>query len=207
MFIYNLFVITYTFTSLLCFIIEMSMPGVRYYTISENKILINYYDMLPTVIINLLIAYPYFYYIEPYIIYPNLNTDNIYWYLSLVYYFILWLILSDMFFYTIHRLFHHKKLYWLHSKHHKYRYTHGMGAIYASIPDFIICNLVPLTLPIMIMNIPYDYVKMIVIFSSFTTVFVSHSGFIWFNTHLFHHLKFTVNYGFMISDKLFGTKM
>ena len=205
MYIYKLFVGTYVLTSLLCFTLEMIWPDVRHNEMSRKKILINYDDMLPVVTLNLIIAYPYYYIIEPYVIFPNLAVTGVFGYVLFMYYFIWWLFLSDIFFYIIHRSFHRKELYWLHSRHHKYRYTHGIGAIYASIPDFVICNLMALTLPIYIMGIPYDYVQNIVVFGSFVTVFISHSGFKWFDTHLLHHLKYTVNYGLLVSDIILGT--
>lgn len=205
MYLYKLFVGTYSITSLVCFVIEMICPSVRHNEIPRQKILRNYDDMIPMVTLNLAIAYPYYYYVEPLIIYPSSIEIGLWWYLDFMYYFIWWLFLSDVLFYTIHRTFHIKQLYWLHSRHHKYRYTHGLGAIYASVPDFVICNLIAMTLPIYIMEIPYDYVKNIVVFASFVTVFVSHSGFKWFDTHLLHHLKYTSNYGLLISDRLMGT--
>ena len=87
MYIYKLFVGTYVLTSLLCFTLEMIWPDVRHNEMSRKKILINYDDMLPVVTLNLIIAYPYYYIIEPYVIFPNLAVTGVFGYVLFMYYF------------------------------------------------------------------------------------------------------------------------
>jgi len=103
-------------------------------------------------------------------------------------------------------MFHKKNLYWLHSLHHKYKYTYGIGAIYASVPDFYFANLFPISVPMYIFAIPQYQCKLIIIFTTSYTVIISHGGFKMFTGHLMHHLKSRVNYGLINMDKILGTK-
>lgn len=193
------FFLTYTLTSLFCFIIEYFHPNIRSKVITKTQIIQNYKIIIPTVFFNLLAIFPFinlFEYYHGFLAYNNY---------SFIINFLLWLTFTDILFYTIHRLFHTKKLYFLHSKHHSFKYTHGLGAIYASFPDFLLANIIPLSFPLYFFSIPYNYCKYITIFSSFTTVFISHSGFKLFTSHLIHHIKSKVNYGLFFTDTLLNT--
>ena len=198
--IYFNFFNTYILTSLLCFIIEYFYPNIREKVISKNELLKNYKIIIPTVFFNLTIIYPFFYFFMYY--HSLIKYNNYYFVIN----FLLWLFTTDILFYSIHRLFHTKKLYFLHSKHHSFKYTHGIGAIYASFPDFFFANIIPISVPLYLFSIPYEYCKYIVIFSSFTTVFLSHSGFRFFKNHLIHHIKSRVNYGIFLTDRILNTK-
>ena len=198
--IYFNFFNTYTLTSLTCFIIEYFYPNIREKVISKNELLKNYKIMIPTVFFNLITIYPFFNFFMYY--HRLLKYNNNYFIIN----FILWLFTTDILFYSIHRLFHTRKLYFLHSKHHNFKYTHGIGAIYASFPDFFFANIIPISVPLYLFSIPYDHCKYIVIFSSFTTVFISHSGFRFLKDHLIHHIKSKVNYGIFFTDKVLNTK-
>lgn len=222
--LYKYFLISYCSSSLVCFVTEMMWPSIRVKPISQKQIIENYKIMIPSVGLNLILAYPYLLCFEKYLTYNDsimnhslknysYSVDSFYlfdlllWHMYLIYYFICWVLLSDIFFYGVHYLLHTPQMYWLHAKHHSFRYTHGIGAIYSSVFEFIVGNLGTTSLPIYILSIPQDYVKIFIIFASSYTVFISHSGFtIVSNTHLIHHLKYKVNYGLVCSDKYFGTK-
>ena len=104
-------------------------------------------------------------------------------------------------------MLHTPQLYWLHAKHHSFRYTHAVGAIYASVFEFLVGNLSTAGLPIYILCIPQDYAKLIIIFASMYTSAISHSGFRTVsNSHLMHHLKYKVNFGLAFIDRVVGTK-
>ena len=202
------FLSTFISASTLCFGIEMINPNIRHNKLSRQQILKNYNEMLPTVLVNLAITKLYFIQFGNALTFSStsLPPNEWYkWYMYLLAYFIGWILLTDIFFYTSHRIFHNNDLYWLHARHHKYRYSHGMGAIYASIPDHFICNILSMSLPIYLLQIPYDIMKYIVIVATFNTVFISHSSFIYFTLHLNHHLKYKVNYGLVFMDVLLGT--
>ena len=217
--LYNYFLISYCFSSFACFATEMMWPSIRVKPISQKQIIENYKVMVPSVGLNLVLAYPYFLCFEQYLTYNdsimNHSLNNyrfdffnfLLWNMYLIYYFIFWLLLSDIFFFSVHYILHKPQFYWLHAKHHSFRYTHGIGAIYSSVFEFVVGNLGAISLPIYILSIPQDYVKIIIIFASSYTVIVSHSGFkIVSNNHLIHHLKYKVNFGLLSSDKYFGTK-
>lgn len=210
--LYKYFVGSYIASSVSCFCIEMIWPTVRTKQISRHEIVENTKKIIPVVGQNMAVAIPYFLVFEKYLV-NNTHTqfeingilDFFLWWILFIFYAFYWLILTDILFYSFHRAFHHPKLYWLHAKHHSYRYTHGVGAIYASVPDFVLTILVSGSVPIYILAIPYDYSKIIIVLSSFYTVLVSHSGFKYFESHLLHHLKYKVNYGLVFTDKLFST--
>lgn len=198
--LYPYFLITFLGSTLICFTAEMYDPTIRFKAISRIDILSHYIDMLPMVILNLFVAYFYFGYVESLVDQTNANA------LTLVGDMALWIISTDILFYTVHRAFHHPKLYWLHARHHKYNHTHGMGAIYASVPDFLCANMIPSTLPILAFSIPYSHTCIIITLATGYTVIVSHSGFKPFEAHLLHHLQYKTNYGLLLTDKYLGTK-
>lgn len=212
--LYSIFFWTYLKTSFLCLLMEMIYPTMRVNTISRKQILANYYNMAQSIGLNLVVGVPYFGILGKYLNYPPFMQYqqfyfmdaflNFIWFLN---YFVAWVLITDVFFYSIHRMFHNPRLYWLHAKHHEYRYTHGAGAIYASIPDFVLANLVPASIPIYILGIPQNYTRIIIAFISFYTVFISHSGFNFRKSHLLHHIKFKVNFGLVFMDRLCKTKM
>ena len=159
--------------------------------------------MSPLVIFNLVAAYPFFHYAE---------TNHIQKYDSNTFYpfvnFLLWLLTTDLLFYTIHRAFHTKYLYFIHSIHHNFNYTYGMGAIYAHPIELYLANLLPLAAPMIIFKIPHRQCDIIVFFSTMYTIIISHGGFKlkMGSGHLYHHLKYKCNYGLLKMDRFMGTK-
>jgi sterol desaturase/sphingolipid hydroxylase (fatty acid hydroxylase superfamily) len=211
---YNYFITSFSLSSLGCFLHEWIDPKVRINDIDRSQILANYQKMLPTVATNLLIAYPCFSISEKHLHFDNLVFSSNYviinfmlWYLNFVYYFFAWIMLTDLLFYSVHRMLHTRQMYWLHAKHHSFRYTHAVGAIYSSVFEFVVGNLATAGLPIYILSIPENYVKMIIIFASVYTSAISHSGFKSVSKgHFTHHLKYKVNYGLAFLDRALGTK-
>ena len=211
---YNYFITSFSLSSIGCFLYEMIDPSIRVNTINRSQILANYQKMLPTVAGNMLIAYPCFSIMEKNLVFDNLIFSSDYviinvmlWYINFAYYFIAWIVLTDVFFYSVHYMLHTRRLYWLHAKHHSFRYTHGIGAIYSSVFEFLVGNLGTAGLPIYILSIPENYVKLIIIFASMYTSAISHSGFKSVSKgHLTHHLKYKVNFGLAFLDRVIGTK-
>ena len=212
--IYNYFISTFFTSSLFCFLYEMIDPTVRVNLISRDQIVKNYFKMIPHVSLNVLSAYPCISMVEKHITfdplifsYDSTYVNTLLWTICFMYYFITWYILTDIAFYSIHYMLHRRRFYWLHARHHSFRYTHGIGAVYSSLFEFIVGNVGTIGLPIYILSIPKDYTNIIIIFATSYTIIVSHSGFKIFNkSHLKHHLKYKVNYGIGILDKIFETK-
>lgn len=211
---YKYFITSFSFSSLGCFIYEIFDPNIRVKVIPRSQIIVNYQKMLPSVTGNLLLAYPSFFLSEKYLLYDKLIfswdyafVNTILWYFYFIYYFFAWLLLTDIFFYSVHYMLHTRQLYWLHAKHHSFRYTHAIGAIYSSVFEFLVGNLAAAGLPIYILSIPQDYVKIIIMIASMYTSAISHSGFnIVSKGHMTHHLKYKVNFGLAFVDRFVGTK-
>jgi len=201
--LYQTFLNTFLLSSMICFYVDILAPHYRVNVISQSAILHDYYNMVPRVASNIIIAYPYFYVSEKYFILAH--KANAYSFITNI---ILWIVVTDIFFYSIHRLFHTKYLYHYHAIHHTYRYTYGMGAIYAHWLEFYLANLFPLSIPMILFKIPFDMCNTIVMMATFFTVVISHGGFnIPFSGgHLYHHLKYKYNFGLFKMDNLMKTK-
>lgn len=197
---YNIFFSTYTVSSAFCFILDYFYPRIRIKPEGRKKVVNDYLDMLPLTYLNLFLSYPVFYYSE---IYLEKNNNDI----NMALYLLYWLSVADIVFYTMHYLHHYPKIYkYIHSIHHKYRYTYGVGAIYAHPIDHYTINLLSTFLPIYIYPPNYLNAKVIIILSTLYTVIISHGGFKIFNTtHLKHHLYYKINYGLFLSDTIIET--
>lgn len=198
-----LFVYTFCITSSLCFFIDYNFMHFRYNYLQLDKqtIIQEYKQMVPLCFFNLLISSFYLNYFENK--YLNFTPNNYYFIVNLC----LWILSTDLIFFSIHRLFHTKYLYFIHSTHHKYKYTYGMGAIYANPIEQIVANMFPPCASIIIWKIPYSHTQIITVLAFFYTIFISHGGFKIKKSHLIHHLKYKCNYGLFQADNLFGTKI
>ena len=191
--LYGTFVNTFWLASLICFLIDCFMTQVRVngHILTKRTILSDYYKMLPNVFGNIVIAYPFFYMVEDIMI---IGQDYNNW--SLLVNLLVWLGTTDILFYTIHRAFHSKYLYSIHALHHEFKYTYGMGAIYAHPIEFYMANLLPVAAPLVVFRIPLRVCDFIVFLATFYTVLISHGGFKLklSSGHLYHHLKYKYNY-------------
>ena len=207
MILYYTFLNTFLSSSGLCFLIDMLLPWLRYNgaVLSRWDILKDYGNMLPIVSTNLVIGYPFFNYVENKWLLDESFAENQWsWYIN----FASWVLMTDLIFYTVHWCLHQRTLYkYIHSVHHQYKYTYGLGAIYAHPIEFYVGNLVPVAVPLVVFQMPFEICQAIVIFATFFTVFFSHGGFIVSKSHLNHHLKYRCNYGLVFMDKIFGTKI
>jgi hypothetical protein len=198
----DLFFFSYILSSGLCFFVDIFLPKYRVNYCTQDKVVAEYKNMLPLCALNSGLGYIYLDLMEYYFTDKENYNDN-----NLIENFLLWSVLTDFVFYLTHRIFHLKRLYYFHSIHHEYNYTFGMGAIYAHPLDFLITNLVSVSLPILIFKIPYYHSCFITIFATCYTTIISHGGYD--NSlgegHLIHHVKRTHNYGLFIFDRLLGT--
>jgi sterol desaturase/sphingolipid hydroxylase (fatty acid hydroxylase superfamily) len=197
--IYQVYLLTFIMSSILCYYIDIYYTYFRVNEITREQINKNYKKMIPYVATNIIITYPFTIFFENYV----KNNNNTYPFLIN---FILWIVGTDILFYIVHRTFHTKYLYFLHSRHHEFNYTHGIGAIYASIPDYLLANILPISVPILVFSIPYLHIIRIIIFAVVYTVCISHGGFKISKGHLRHHLTYKCNYGLLIMDRILNTK-
>jgi len=195
---FDIFSISYSISSLACFITDYFFPEKRVNSVTKEKVLKDYKAMIPLVSFNLALSYPIFEYSEKYI---ENNSNHINYFL----YFIYWLIFADLIFFTSHYLHHKPKFYqYIHSIHHRYRYTYGMGAIYAHPLDHLSINLFSTFLPIIVYPPNREMAIFIIIFSSSYTVIISHGCYkIFSKSHLRHHLRYKTDFGLFLTDKIF----
>lgn len=175
---------------------------------THHEILKTYKKVIPLVSINLFISsIPssiIFYKILP----DNvLNVDNFSVLYSIINFFML-KVLTDIFFYICHRLFHTKYFYKFHKVHHEIKAPVGISAIYAHPLDFYIGNILPIFLPCYIVYTNIVMIHIWIFLTTWNTINIAHSGYIDVaEFHDNHHKYFKYNYGtncFM--DDLFGTK-
>ena len=122
--------------------------------------------------------------------------------------FLVGLFLTDIFFYTGHKLFHHPKLYKkYHKKHHEITAPIGISALYMTPPDLYFGNIIPVYLPMIILSAHPYTIYLWMILTTVNTVVLAHSGFKNLaEFHDIHHKYFTKNYGINIfMDKILGT--
>lgn len=116
--------------------------------------------------------------------------------------------MTDVLFYIVHRIFHLPFLYQkFHKRHHQIIAPVGFSALYMTIPDLYFGNILPIYLPIYIMNAHPITIKCWLVMITIDTILLAHSGFSGISDyHDHHHSQFNKNYGTNVfMDKLFGT--
>ena len=197
-----IFLSCYFLSSLFCYGIDILHPDFRVKMESTSVVNREYLNMLPIASTNALIGAGILSAVDNHLSKKENLNDNYF-----IANFFLWLIVTDFWFYFMHRLFHTKLLYKYHRVHHDYSYTFGMGAIYAHPLDFLITNIFPISFPIFWFGIPYYHTTIIIMFSTCYTIIISHGGYK-INAckgHLIHHVKRKHNYGLFIFDRVLGT--
>lgn len=118
------------------------------------------------------------------------------------------ILLTDFFFYSMHRIFHISWLYTrFHKKHHEFTAPIGLSALYTTGVDFIFGNILPVYLPVLICSAHPITVKIWMGITTVNTVFFAHSGLKIADFHDKHHFYFNKNYGSgLYMDKLFDTE-
>ena len=197
-----IFLSCYILSSFFCYLIDIYRPDFRLKMELPSIVNREYKNMIPLCSVNALTGTAVLALIDNHIeTYGDYNNNYF------ITNFILWLIITDFWFYFLHRLFHQKLLYKYHAVHHNYNYTFGIGAIYAHPIDFLVTNIFPVSFPIFWLSIPYKHTTIITIFSTCYTTIISHGGFKVNASkgHLIHHVKRKHNYGLIIFDRLLNT--
>lgn len=115
----------------------------------------------------------------------------------------MWVILSEIFFATTHRLLHTKPLYWIHKQHHENNPSFSTSCLDAHPIEFFVGNILVASLPMYLIRGSANCQMFWAFFATLNTVKAHHDE----DVHQIHHRKFKYNYsqGTYILDRWFGT--
>lgn len=121
---------------------------------------------------------------------------------NIFYRIMLGMILGSTIFYYSHRLLHCKRLYFIHSIHHKYKKPIASLTFYSHPIEIILNNIFSSCIPLLIIRLPNTYNNPILLIGLFNSL-LSHSSILHSinNFHLTHHQKINKNYG--LEDGIF----
>lgn len=196
---YVYFNIIYYVTSLICFIIDINKTNYHNKLQIKNRdeIIQLYKKVFLTVFMNVsLFSIPYIYINCLLLNWNNRELNWNYYGIYIVIEIIIIFFFTDFLFYSLHRLFHTKKLYKFHKKHHEINKPIGISALYMNPIDMYFANMIPVTLPFILLSSPIQICYFWTIVSIIETISVSHNGYKnWSDNHDYHHKLFNVNYG------------
>ncbi|KAI9292911.1 hypothetical protein K502DRAFT_60268 [Neoconidiobolus thromboides FSU 785] len=185
------------------------LPTIEDYKGSLPLVLFNF------IIVSLLFNFPVLYFLHPSS--PFNKADNVSLYSKLpswpeiIINVILCVICEEVFFYYIHRLFHHPKLYSIvHKKHHQFSAPIGIAAFYMEPSDFALSNLIPGISGPLIFNV-HPVSHYCYLFATLISTIVTHGGyevpyFPWAARHDFHHETHHSTFGVLgLMDWIHGT--
>jgi len=118
-------------------------------------------------------------------------------------------ILTEILFYSVHRIFHMNMFYqYVHKKHHEITTPIGISSVYMTFIDLYIGNIMPVYLPMILLNAHPLTIKIWIFMTTMNTIIFAHSGFkLIAEAHDYHHSNFTKNFGTdLFMDRLFGTQ-
>lgn len=197
------FLASYLTASAITFYIDLEYPQMREQNpqkmnVPDRKgdVFLEYSKTLKIGCFNIISSFPAFFHFE-HCTYEQHNDH------SFFYNFIGWLLITDIVFYTVHRILHLPRFYKYHSLHHSYKYTYGPSALYASPLEFYFGNLGPNIISFQILQLSQLEMLILIIFQTFYTTIVSHGGYKFSaGGHLRHHLTQGEPYGLLLSDKV-----
>jgi fatty acid hydroxylase domain-containing protein 2 len=191
---YIVFILSFWIPTLILFFVDMKNIFFDYkiQNKSPHSVISSYSKCYPTVLFNTLIAVLPFISLMTYI-----TMNNPYSFGKTFIDLLISLPLVDFFFYIFHRLFRLPQLYGLfHKKHHEVTAPIGMSALYMTIVDLCIGNIIPVYLPMIILSASPYTISLWMALTTVNTVIMAHSGFIWLaDFHDYHHKVFIRNYG------------
>lgn len=115
-------------------------------------------------------------------------------------------VVTDILFYSIHRLFHTRFLYKYHKVHHEVTIPIALATLYVGEIDMLFSNTIPMIIHSFF--IASNHITVKIWFALILTESIwSHAGYrIGSTYHDLHHRRGTVNYGnLLFMDRLFGT--
>ena len=119
-------------------------------------------------------------------------------------------ILTDILFFFCHKLLHKPIIYkHFHKKHHEITAPIGMSAVYMTLTDLYIGNIVPVFLPLILLSSHSMTFTIWVAIVTINTIIFAHSGYKYIaDFHDIHHSHFKYNFGInLFMDKIMGTHL
>jgi fatty acid hydroxylase domain-containing protein 2 len=208
--VYFYFTLSYTVFSFVMFLMDIygsdELIKNKIGTKNRNTLMEGYRKIFKLIIFNVyILTIPIYFYDDYYTKSYNkkfiLFTETFYFFANIA--------ISEVLFYTFHRILHHPRLYkYFHKIHHEFKQPIGMSALYTHPIDVVIGSIIPDGIGIYLLGgHPYT-IRFWVVGAIFFTIMVAHSNFMNLSeTHDNHHKLTNYNYGngyFM--DMLFGTK-
>lgn len=207
------FGLSYLFSSVVTFITDIFYPetrvdrdypsgvgGTKDVPDHTLHVIDQYYKIMKVTLLNVASSVPLFIVYQHYS--DGRENDN-----PFIYNFLMWLMITDVSFFIFHYSLHHPKLYHLHKLHHQYRYTYGPAALYSSLSEFYLSNVLPNLISFEVLQLSTGEMVTIIIFQTCYTVIVSHGGYKFSKDgHLKHHLQYKEPYGIFLSDDVYRTK-
>lgn len=211
--LYFSYITTYLGCSYICYLWDYTSYTERRQKTTLNKLLNIYNKILPNVLINIMVVSPIFTY-SVCSLFDIPDKTNLYTIPSDLFFIIM---LTEVFFYTLHRIAHFPLFYRrIHKTHHELTAPIGLGALYCHPLEMVLVNLPSVLLPCLILGVSFDVLALYQILATINTVIGSHSG---YNKnvckgdrcrafHDIHHEKFNGNYGLgHFMDKIFKTRI
>lgn len=205
-------VLTYWIVGIFDIIIRKKDWLKKYKLKKYRKENITEFKIIPNVLLNFFYSYIYFNHI-----YQNITSRGLMLtkteptFLNTLFELLIVFLIYDLFFYTGHYFLHFPSIYKYHKKHHSVNGTIGISAIYMDKLDFLLEVVLPFTACFYISNCNLVTSYCLGIIGSINTVtthmiydlpFIPYSP-----EHFTHHLELKNNYGILIMDNLFGTKV
>jgi sterol desaturase/sphingolipid hydroxylase (fatty acid hydroxylase superfamily) len=129
------------------------------------------------------------------------------------------IVIADIWFYHVHRLMHHPKFYKYHRDHHMYIQPHAMAALYCSMIEMIMLNLMSAAIPFQLFG--YSRTELMIANAILALNGLKghsglqlYSGYDWLvnlgftsEVHDIHHQRMIYNYGATyLIDYFYGTR-
>lgn len=117
-------------------------------------------------------------------------------------------LVTEVLFYSIHRLAHIPTLYhFVHKKHHEITTPIGISTVYMTLLDFYFANVLPIYFPVLMLKSHPLTIKLWSVGTTLAAIIGGHSGIKYIaDSHDYHHTLFTKNFGTdLFMDNLFGT--
>jgi sterol desaturase/sphingolipid hydroxylase (fatty acid hydroxylase superfamily) len=112
-------------------------------------------------------------------------------------------VLTDIFFYLLHRLFHCRYLYRFHAHHHTWHSPEGFAAFDAHPAEHVFINVLPVLAATIVTQCDWYMLCVWIVFVSVSSVEAHTVD----GNHTVHHRRRNVNYGvgLMLMDRVLGT--